>query len=157
MTAKRLIAALATALLVLVLAACGGNDATAEDYVAELDTACEEFQTKLEEIPAVQREEGLSTEETRDLAVQYGEEFEAAVADATAPSDLEDTATELADKVASPPPPDNPDPKVFLAYYEELLALYEEVGADTCAEIQSLQINTLEELSQQGLFEEPAT
>jgi hypothetical protein len=154
MTAKRLTATLTAALLILVLAACGGNDATAEDYVGELDTACEDFQTKLEEIPAVQREEGLSTEETRDLAVQYADEFEAAVADAEAPSDLEDTAQELSDKVSSPPPSDNPDPAEFIAYYEELLALYEEVGADACAEIQSTQIQQLEQLSEQGLFED---
>jgi hypothetical protein len=154
MNVPRITAALALALLAIVLAACGGDDASGEDYVADLNTACEDFQTKLEEIPAVQREEGLSTEETRDLAVQYADEFEAAVADAEAPSDLEDTAQELSDKVASPPPSDNPDPAEFIAYYEELIALYEEVGADACAEIQRTQTQQLEQLSEQGLFED---
>jgi hypothetical protein len=150
---KRLSLSFAAAAAALTIAACGGDDESSDEYVAQLDDACQTFQRNLERVPVVADKEGLSLDESRDLGVQYADEFEAAVEGLEAPSDLSDTAETLQETIANPPPSDNPDPQAFLDYYEELRSLYEEIGASGCEEIQTEAIATLEEIQKGGLFE----
>ena len=141
----------------LTLAACGGDEEpSAEEYAMQLDGACATYQEKLENVPKVQSEEGLTLEESRELPVQYADEFEAEVEALTAPADLEETAQALEEALASPPSTETADPQAFLPYYEELLRLYEALGADGCGRIQAEGIDTLEQFQEGGLFEDGA-
>ena len=116
-------------MLALALGACGGGGLSADDYRSQLDDACGEITEKNQQLPRIQNDQNLSSEEVEELADDNGDEFEAKVEDLDPPTDLADEHRELLDSFDDPKPESRED---FVAVLEEGADLYERIGASGC-------------------------
>lgn len=152
---RNVLTAIALLLVAAIVGACGGDDELSpEEYASALDDACLTLQNSLENIPNIQVDEGLSTEEANELGLEYAADFQAEVTGLEPPSDSADTAAEINELVTNPPTRDDAGAREFRAYYQQLERLFEDVGATGCAAYQELTLEALDSFSEPGgLFE----
>lgn len=125
------------AAVALLAAGCGdGSSLSPDEFGAELDNACTELFDTIQGLPVTQQEEGLDSGEVEELGAAAGEDFYDTVEGLEAPDELADERDALVEGRDEAPPSPLEDPDAFREFTEERVALYEELGADGCAELQ---------------------
>jgi hypothetical protein len=125
---RALIAALA---LLLPLAACGGR--SADEYRERLDAACGELRQTMDGLPQTVRDQDLTVKDAAALAQRASDRFEDELQDLDPPGDLED-AHEALLEAGNAPAPSSDDRPAMERWSLRFAELYDELGAERCAE-----------------------
>jgi hypothetical protein len=117
--------------LLLPLAACGGM--SADEYAERLEAACAEQRQTMEGLPQKMRDEDLTVKDATALAARASEQYEDKLEELDPPGDLEDAHEALLD-AGNAPPPSSEDRPAMERWSLRFAELYEELGAERCAE-----------------------